>query len=105
MNVATRFVDGPGRSHERLAGYLTATRAGYAIDLRLFADWCRECGLGLFEVQRSHLELFGRSLEARGVVTLDRRSPSFGVDEFLPVLRTRRPCRAKPSRLRPPAKG
>ena len=58
-----------------LAGYGTATRTGYATDLRLFANWCRECGLGLFEVQRSHLELFGRSLEARGLMpsTVARR--------------------------------
>jgi integrase len=41
-----------------LAGYGTATRNSYATDLRLFADWCRDYGLNLFDVQRSHLELF-----------------------------------------------
>ena len=58
-----------------LAGFGTSTRTGYATDLRLFGDWCRECGLGLFEVERSHLELFGRSLEARGLMpsTVARR--------------------------------
>ena len=58
-----------------LAGYGTTTRTGYATDLRLFTDWCRDCGLSLFEVQRSHLELFGRSLEARGLMasTVARR--------------------------------
>lgn len=58
-----------------LAGFGTATRTGYAMDLRLFTAWCRDCGLGLFEAQRSHLELFGRSMEARGLMpsTVARR--------------------------------
>ena len=58
-----------------LAGYGTSTRNSYATDLRLFADWCRDYGLNLFEVQRSHLELFGRSMEAQGLMasTVARR--------------------------------
>ncbi|MDH3682760.1 MAG: site-specific integrase [Acidimicrobiia bacterium] len=58
-----------------LAGYGTSTRTSYATDLRLFAEWCRDNGLNLFEVQRSHLELFGRSMEARGLMasTVARR--------------------------------
>lgn len=58
-----------------LAGFGTATRTGYATDLRQFTAWCRDCGLELFEVQRSHLELFGRSMEARGLMpsTVARR--------------------------------
>jgi site-specific recombinase XerD len=58
-----------------LAGYGTTTRNSYATDLRLFAAWCRDYGLNLFEVQRSHLELFGRSMEARGLMasTVARR--------------------------------
>ncbi len=58
-----------------LAGYGASTRTGYATDLRLFAEWCRTNGLDLFEVQRSHLELFGRSMEARGLMasTVARR--------------------------------
>jgi site-specific recombinase XerD len=58
-----------------LAGYGTSTRNSYATDLRLFADWCRDYDLNLFEVQRSHLELFGRSMEARGLMasTVARR--------------------------------
>lgn len=58
-----------------LAGFGTATRIGYATDLRQFSAWCRDCGLGLFEVERSHLELFGRSMEARGLMpsTVARR--------------------------------
>ena len=87
-----------------LAGYGTATRTGYTTDLRLFADWCRECGLGLFEVQRSHLELFGRSLEARGLMpsTVARR---LGVDELLPILRTRGSRGAKPCNPCSPSQG
>ncbi|MEZ5410009.1 MAG: hypothetical protein R2761_18415 [Acidimicrobiales bacterium] len=49
-----------------LAGHGTATRNSYATDLRTYAHWCAEFGPRLFEVQRSHLELFGRSMEARG---------------------------------------
>jgi hypothetical protein len=58
-----------------LAGYGTSTRNSYATDLRLFADWCRDYGLNLFEVRRSRLELFGRSMEARGLMasTVARR--------------------------------
>lgn len=58
-----------------LAGYGASTRTGYATDLRLFAEWCRSNGLDLFEVQRSHLELFGRSMDARGLMasTIARR--------------------------------
>ncbi len=58
-----------------LAGYGTSTRTGYATDLRIFADWCHDFGLSLFEVQRSHLELFARSLEAKGLMpsTIARR--------------------------------
>ena len=58
-----------------LAGYGAATRNSYATDLRIYADWCAEFGLRLFEVQRSHLELFGRSMEARGLMvsTVARR--------------------------------
>ena len=58
-----------------LAGYGTATRNSYATDLRIYAQWCAEFGLRLFDVQRSHLELFGRSMEARGLMasTVARR--------------------------------
>ncbi len=58
-----------------LAGYGAATRNSYATDLRIYAHWRAEFGLGLFEVQRSHLELFGRSMEAHGLMasTVARR--------------------------------
>ncbi len=47
----------------------------YATDIRLFKAWCREGSLGLFEVRRAHLELFGRWMEERGLMrsTVARR--------------------------------
>lgn len=83
MSIATElstFDDPTGRRELLvmvgfLAGYSTATRNSYATDLRIYAHWCAEFGLRLFEVQRSHLELFGRSMEARGLMasTVARR--------------------------------
>ena len=37
-----------------LAGYGSSTRNSYATDLRLFADWRRDYGLSLFDIERSH---------------------------------------------------
>ena len=83
MSIATElstFDDPTGRRELLtiagfLAGYGTATRSSYATDLRIYAQWCAEFGLRLFEVQRSHLELFARSMEARGLMasTVARR--------------------------------
>ena len=63
--------NGPGQAELAavagfLAGYCGATRTSYATDLRLFAEWCRLGGLGLFSVKRAHLELFGRWMEQEG---------------------------------------
>jgi integrase/recombinase XerD len=49
-----------------LAGYCGSTRRSYATDLRLFASWCHEANLALFDVRRAHLELFGRWMEETG---------------------------------------
>ena len=49
-----------------LAGYTGSTRVGYATDLRIFTHWLNQHGLGLFDVQRVHLELFARAMEADG---------------------------------------
>ena len=49
-----------------LAGYGGSTRVSYATDLRLFAVWCHEAKLTLFNVRRAHLELFGRWMEETG---------------------------------------
>jgi site-specific recombinase XerD len=58
-----------------LAGYRGSTRVSYATDLRLFAIWCHEAKLTLFNVRRAHLELFGRWMEetARMRSTVARR--------------------------------
>ena len=49
-----------------LAGYTGLTREAYALDLRLFASWCQQHHLRLFEVRRADIECFARDLEARG---------------------------------------
>ncbi|WP_181312451.1 tyrosine-type recombinase/integrase [Nocardioides campestrisoli] len=52
-----------------VAGFLArysneGTRKLYELDLRIFTDWCRAKGLRpLVDVQRVHVELFGRHLE------------------------------------------
>jgi site-specific recombinase XerD len=46
-----------------LAGYSGNTLLAYRQDLVSFFDWCRRYGIGVFDVRRSHLELFARSLE------------------------------------------
>ena len=58
-----------------LASYGEATRRSYATDLRMFAAWCTEGRLGLFEVKRAHIELFGRGMEEKGRMrsTVNRR--------------------------------
>ncbi len=76
-----------------LAGYGTTTRNGYATDLRLFADWCRDYGLNLFEVQRSPRRALGSIHGSPGAHGLHRRSMPLGVGQLLPVLGTRRPRR------------
>lgn len=85
MSIATElstFDDPTGRRELLvmagfLAGYGTATRNSYATDLRIYAHWCAELGLCLFEVQRSHLELFGQSMEGESrTLGLDRNELS-----------------------------
>lgn len=46
-----------------LAGYSDHTWIAYRQDLISLFDWCRRCGVGVFDVGRSHLELFAHSLE------------------------------------------
>jgi Phage integrase, N-terminal SAM-like domain len=61
-----RDEDVPAAVAAFLAGYSGHTRVSYATDLRIFADWCQEGGLRLFDLRRSHLELFGRWMEENG---------------------------------------
>ena len=58
-----------------LAGYSGNTRLAYRQDLRQFASWCHNEGLGLLAVRRIHIELFARWLEHRGAAraTIRRR--------------------------------
>jgi site-specific recombinase XerD len=49
-----------------LAGYAGNTLVSYTTDLRLFANWCAERGVRLLGVERAHLELFARHMEAEG---------------------------------------
>jgi integrase/recombinase XerD len=62
-----------------VAGFLTRysapTRQSYAADLRQFFAWCNQMELRIFELQRGHIELWGRSMEERGLAraTIRRR--------------------------------
>jgi integrase/recombinase XerD len=49
-----------------LAGYSGRTREAYALDLRMFGQWCTERHLDLFAVTRAHIELYARWLEEQG---------------------------------------
>jgi len=49
-----------------LAGYSGQTRDAYTMDLRLFATWCAERDIRLFEVRRADIECYARQLEDRG---------------------------------------
>lgn len=58
-----------------LAGYSGRTREAYALDLRQFVRWCQDRSLGLFEVTRTHIEVYARQLEddGRAPATIGRR--------------------------------
>ena len=46
-----------------LAGYSGNTRLAYQQDLRLYVGWCHRQQVQLFDVRRTHIELFARWLE------------------------------------------
>jgi integrase/recombinase XerD len=51
-----------------LAGYRSAhTRRNYAGDLRQWLSFCAMCGIDPLHARRTHVELFARNCEARGV--------------------------------------
>jgi len=58
-----------------LAGYSGRTREAYSLDLRMFYRWSEEHQLALFEITRTHIELYARDLEAHGraAATIGRR--------------------------------
>ena len=86
-----------------LAGYSGRTREAYSLDLRQFIAWCHSHELGLFEVQRTHIELFARELEMHGRAraTISRRLATIvgfyrfaeeeGVIAHSPAVHVRRP--------------
>ncbi|HSH62387.1 MAG TPA: tyrosine-type recombinase/integrase [Acidimicrobiales bacterium] len=88
-----------------LAGYCGSTRRSYATDLRLFAGWCGETNVPLFDVRRAHLELFGRWMEENGKMrsTVARRLSTLA--SFSRYCEQGRTDRAQPCGQRPPAQG
>ena len=86
-----------------LAGYSGRTREAYTLDLRQFYGWCANHALGLFEVKRTHIELYARQLEelGRAPATIGRRLSTVagfyryaaeeGVIEHPPAVHVRRP--------------
>jgi len=86
-----------------LAGYSGRTREAYTLDLRMFYRWCEEHGLGLFDLTRTHIELYARQLEdlGRKPATIGRRLSTItsfyryateeGVIEYSPAVHVRRP--------------
>ena len=90
--------DGAGRG-----GYSGPTRESYRTDLRLFTAWLAERKVRLLEVGRTHIELYGRWLDAQGRAssTIGRRLSTLagfhrycGQEEILersPAAHVRRP--------------
>jgi len=86
-----------------LAGYSGRTREAYTMDLRQFFTWCENRQLPVFDVHRSHIELFARELEelGRARATIGRRLSTIvgfyryaeeeGLIEHSPAVHVRRP--------------
>ncbi|MBW3575928.1 MAG: tyrosine-type recombinase/integrase [Actinobacteria bacterium] len=84
-----------------LAAYSGRTREAYTLDLRQFYGWCANHALGLFEVKRTHIELYARELEELGrapatigqstVAGFYRYAAEEGVIEHSPAVHVRRP--------------
>ncbi len=58
-----------------LAGYSGATLEAYRLDLRQWVGWLDSAGLGVFGVERAHIELYARWCESEGKApaTIGRR--------------------------------
>ena len=58
-----------------LAGYSGATLEAYRLDLRQWVGWLDAAGLGVFAVERAHIELYARWCESEGKApaTIGRR--------------------------------
>ena len=91
-----------------LAGYSGATAEAYRGDLRQWAQWCGDQGIGLLEAHRAHVDLYLREQEAvHSPSTLARRLSAmsgfygYALDEGAvtrsPITRVRRPKAADES--------
>jgi integrase/recombinase XerD len=58
-----RFNDAQLVAAAFLASYKGLTREGYALDLKLFFQWCRQHNLDILKLKRPHIELFTRYCE------------------------------------------
>lgn len=65
-----------------LVRYAPTTQEAYGLRLRLFVGWLDSHGLGLFEAERVHIELYGRHL------TVDRGNAPSSVAHALRTLRS-----------------
>lgn len=86
-----------------LAGYSGRTREAYTLDLRQFIVWCERHQLALFDIGRTHIELYARELEdlGRAPATIGRRLSTLagfyryaaeeGIIEHSPAANVRRP--------------
>ena len=101
-SAPTRQDLAPALAEAFLAGYSGATAAAYRGDLRHWATWCEDHGVGLLDAHRAHVDLYLREQEAvHSHSTLARRLSAmsgfygYALDEALidrsPVARVRRP--------------
>lgn len=85
-----------------LAGYSGPTREAYTLDLRQSVRWCHEHRIRLFEVARTHIEIYARRLEddSKAPATIGRRLSTLavfpvrnrrGVLDHSPAVRVQRP--------------
>jgi len=86
-----------------LAGYSGQTRDAYALDLRQFLAYCHEHGLELLKAGRADIEIYARTLEARGraratiarrlstVAGFYRYAEDEGLIDHSPAVHVRRP--------------
>ena len=58
-----------------LAGYRGETRTAYAYDLKVYGAWCADHGLDPLAATRTHIEMYARAMEGRGLAagTISRR--------------------------------
>ncbi len=80
-----------------LAGYSGRTREAYTLDLRQFYGWCDRHHLQLFEVTRTHIELYAREPRGARPGAGDDRPPPVNRGGALPLRRGGGRDRAPPA--------